>query len=93
MIIGRRTEFIEVFDIDMDVYGTMRTDEDFCRRLMLDADPILTQQIKCGEQTARKGIKMISRTLDKVGDSVFPVPKEFLKERFDLPKVRVEDTQ
>ncbi len=93
MIIGRRVEFIEVFDVDMRVYGTVRTDEDFCSRLMLDVDPVLTQQIKCGDETARKGIRMISRTLDCVGAAIFPVPDEFLTGRFDLPKTEVEESK
>lgn len=91
MLIGRRVEFIEVYDINMDVYDTIRDDLDFCTRLLMAADPILTQQIKCGGEVAKKGIKMVSRTLDCIGTTIFPVPKDLLTKRFDLPKSRVED--
>lgn len=92
MIIGRHVEFIEVFEIDMNVYGTIRTDEDFCIRLMMDADPVLTQQIICGDKTARKGIRIISRTLNRTGNAIFPVPEKFLAERFDFAKTEVGGT-
>ena len=90
MLIGRRVEFVEVFDINMDIYETVRDDEDFCRRVLMAADPVLSQKIKCGPETAKKGIKMISRILDVVGESIYPVPKEYLNNRFDLPATCVE---
>lgn len=90
MFVMRESKYIEVYEINMDVYATIRDDEDFCERLVMAADPVLTQQIKCGDETARKGIHLKNRTYIGSKNITCSVPEEYLIDRNDVPKSHVE---
>lgn len=90
MFVMRESKYIEVFEINMGVYDTIRDDEDFCERLVMAADSVLTQQIKCGDKVARKGIHLKSRIYKGSKGITCDVPEKYLVDRNDVPKSHVE---
>lgn len=68
LIVGRRIECVEVYEIDTDKYGTIRSDLDLCKRLLWFANE-------------SKSLKHLKTTFDRVSENpVFPVPKCYLPE-------------
>jgi len=76
MLVGRRIEYFEVYDIDMGKFETIRDNLDFCQRILWAADPVLTKKIRSGNT---EGIKLISRVFDRISaNPVYPVPEFYL---------------
>lgn len=66
IIVGRKVEYLEVFEIDIDEFVTIRDDLDLCQRLLWAADPILTQRLKTQCEKGKAPIKFLYRVLDHI---------------------------
>ena len=91
MFVMRESKYIEVFEINMAVYDTIRGDEDFCERLVVVSDPVLVQQMKCGNETARKGIHLKSRIYRGSKNITCSVPEKYLIDTNQIPKACVDE--
>lgn len=76
MIIAREVKYIEVYDVDLSKYTTIRDDLDFCQRLLWVGDPVLVQEKVHG---VFGGIKLLSKHLDCISKNpIYPVPDCYL---------------
>ena len=72
LIVGRRVEYVEVYEIDTDKFITIRDDLDLCKRLLWFANE-------------SKGLKHLQTTFDRVSKNpVFPVTDCYLPENKKL---------
>ena len=52
ILVGRKVEYLETYEVDMDEFATARDDLDFCKRILCAADPVLSQIVKKGNSKA-----------------------------------------
>ena len=73
MIVGRKIEYLEAYEIDTDIILSVRDDLDLCQRLLWAAEPALTQRIRSG--MGKPGIRLLSRIQSRIVENpIFPVP-------------------
>jgi len=75
MIVGRKTVYLEVYEIDTDKLTSIRDDLDLCGRILWAADPVLSQQLKSFTKEGKSAVKFLYRIQDYIGENpIFPVP-------------------
>lgn len=74
MIVGRRVEYIEVFEIDTDKIASIRDDLDLCQRLLWSVDPTLSQQLKSSTKEGKAAIRFLCRIFERISKNpIYPV--------------------
>ena len=79
MIVGRRLEYFETYEIDTDKLASVRDDLDLCQRILWSADPVFVQQICSCTEEGRSAVKFLSKKFDRISENpIYPVPDCYL---------------
>lgn len=81
MLVARKVVYLEVYDVDMEKYATLRDDLDFCQRILLCPQPAFIQE---QVHKVKDGVKLISREFHHILENrVHPVEGVDSDRRFD----------
>ena len=76
MIVGRRVEYVEVYEIDTDKYTTIRDNLDLCQRILW-CPPAENNELR--KKLGIPALKLLNIEFDRVSENpIYPVPKCYL---------------
>jgi len=79
MIVARKVEYVEVYDIGVSKLTSIRDDLDLCGRILYSADPVLSQRLKSFTEDGKSAVKLINKTFDRVSENpIYPVSSCYL---------------
>lgn len=79
MIVARRVEYVEVYEIDISKLMSIRDDLDLCERILYSGDPVLVQQMRSTTEEGKSAVKCLSKHFDRISENpIYPVPKCYL---------------
>jgi hypothetical protein len=81
MFVGRKVVYLEVYDVDMEKYLTIREDLDFCQRILGCPQPAFIQE---HVHKVKGGVKLVSRSFSHILENpVHPVEDIYSDRMFD----------